>query len=228
MPTSSPSLDPIPLRFWYVEKVESFAVPSNVIAMIVTLHGSGAQHSTYSTAYSTGGKGAKVVSTLQVTPGDVYYVKCGGMTGYNGGGAGYAYVSKPGGGATDIRTNVTDLFSRVVVAGGGGGSHGYCGANGGDAGQVGADGFPELKNCCCTGGGTGGKGGTLTAGGVHGSDGGTSGSFGQGGNGLAGGPGGGGGYFGLFYSFFQFIIHDSTSCLFRWWSCILEWRRGWL
>ena len=58
--------------------------------------------------------------------------------GYNGGGNCKNYNNgqgngAPGGGGTDVRTNLTDTHSRVVVAGGGGGGNSFAtgGAGGG-------------------------------------------------------------------------------------------------
>lgn len=129
-----------------------------------------------------------------------------GEGGFNGGGRGSMWCSPygmgcgyalSGGGATDIRSNVDDLSSRLVVAGGGGGLGGpswiWSGGSGG-----GGDGT--------TGSGWAGSGtgATTTRPGIGNCWGicGGSGSFGIGGDGVTEnggsytGGGGGGGYFG--------------------------------
>ena len=144
----------------------------------------------------------------------LYIYKIGGQNrnngegGFNGGGRGSVWCSPygqgcgyalGGGGATDIRSNVDDLTSRLVVAGGGGGfggpvGPGYSGGSGG--GEDGTTGSGWAGS---------GTGATTTRPGVGnclGSCGG-SGSFGIGGDGVlfygssgVNGGGGGGGYFG--------------------------------
>ncbi|MFH0887630.1 MAG: PEGA domain-containing protein [Planctomycetota bacterium] len=168
-----------------------------------------------------GGKGARVRTTLSVTPGETLYFCVGGVGnsnsygtagagGYNGGGnggsstylAGFGgYGGYGGGGASDIRRGGTALSNRVVVAGGGGGSAGYTSDVGGNGGQNGTNGQDNS-----TWGTGGGVGGTQSAGGRFGSVGtnGSAGSSGQGGAGGSyfnttysyGGGGGGGGYYG--------------------------------
>lgn len=71
-----------------------------------------------------------------MTAGQILYIFVGGDdvvgAGYNGGGnAGWAGLR--GGGGSDIRSNSTDLMSRLIVAGAGcgGGNYGGAGGNGG-------------------------------------------------------------------------------------------------
>jgi hypothetical protein len=125
--------------------------------------------------------------------------------GWNGGGnfeggvssIGYGCTGGFGGGASDVRTNATDLNSRLVVAGGGGGAANCYGASGGSGGGlVGTSGSSNS--------GGGGQGGGQSSGGLGISPG-KSGSFGNGGNAYygrclggsyycSGGAGGGGWY----------------------------------
>ncbi len=179
--------------------------PADVRSMSVVL--SGAQGG------RSGGNGAKAQGTFRTVPTTPLYIYVGGQGssgngaagGYNGGGAaGSGHGDEgSGGGATDIRTS-TLLSDRIAVAGGGGGTGGWVGANGGAAGGTsGAAG--------ANGQGLGGGGGTALAGGSGGTSNGvattagTAGSAGQGGTGgsantpsayVSGGGGGGGGYFG--------------------------------
>ena len=157
--------------------------------------------------------GGVSAGVLAVTPGQLLYVMVGGVgamsenstdrpdPGWNGGGQCQEYGAT-GSGATDIRTDVADLQTRLVVAGGAGGSPRHSsiphvggiggGENGGDA--CGTPGhFFDL-----------GYGGGQTHGGLR-----SPGSFGQGGanpgyENLAGG--GGGWYGGSFDS-------GTTACL---------------
>lgn len=113
----------------------------------------------------------------------VYVGSSGNTNGFNGGGA--SALSRKGGGATDIRVNDDSLYSRVIVAGGGG-ADGPGDIAGGAAG--GATGSTGSRRC-----GSPGTGGTQTSGGSQG------GEFGIGGasqdrNGGHSGPGGGGWY----------------------------------
>src|SRR5574343_336201 len=163
---------------------------------------------------NTGGNGARISATLNVTPGQVLNIYAGGQGGcgnssggWNGGGTGWAsspansaYNSCGGGGASDIRIGGTALANRVIVAGGGGGKSGGSGNVAGGAANCnnGAAGTSTF--------GAGGGGGTQTSGGTAGAPwagtppGGSSGTLGIGGQGgfwqTASGGGGGGGYYG--------------------------------
>ena len=148
-----------------------------------------------------GGKGGYVSGLIKIHRLLTLYVYVGGVgiTGsstppYNGGG----YSQRGGGGASDVRLiggewdDFESLKSRIIVAGGGGGTDGYVidSVRSYDIGGAGGgiNGFPSNENK--------GKGGTQTEGG----NGEVCGSFGRGGgNGLIDGGGsgaGGGGYFG--------------------------------
>jgi hypothetical protein len=150
--------------------------------------------------------------------GQKLYVNVGGAAtgdrgesgGFNGGGSSGHYGGG-GGGASDVRTvsrsgdPLESLESRLIVAGGGGGSgtnqgctlpdgssEFLTGGAGGDAGSDGGDGEP----CGSLAGGTGGKAGTQSEGGLGGSPEGQKGSLGQGGDAFLFGGAGGGGYYG--------------------------------
>eukprot|EP01032_Pedospumella_encystans_P010952 gene10952-12778_t len=102
--------------------------PNGAITLIATLYGaSGA------TPDTNMGKGAKISANIPVTSGQTIRFYIGGrgvfkVGGFNGGGYGFGTtgVSFAGGGATDIRLNGFALSNRVLVAGGGGGSTGFC------------------------------------------------------------------------------------------------------
>ena len=149
-------------------------MPANAASLSVTLYGASGGIGTS----GVGGLGAKVTTTLVLPPCSIINVYAGGagieglyipgvpnsqngVGGFNGGGNTNTVGSGSGGGATDIRTG-TDLATRIVVAGGGGGADGYCGANGGAGGQVGSNG--ALCSACTSPGG----GGTQSAGGAAG------------------------------------------------------------
>jgi len=115
--------------------------------------------------------------------------------GFNGGGRGTRGGSG-GGGATDIRTTLGNLSTRLLVAGGAGGC-GYgsgtgCQSQGGDGGGLQGDSGSTSQE------GSGGGGGTQSAGGVSPHNPAANGSFGQGGNNVQCNDeaGGGGGWYG--------------------------------
>ena len=163
---------------------------------------------------SGGGRGARVSTTIAVTPGEVLRLYVGGQSlnalgGYNGGGDAPTTSARGGGGATDIRRAPYGSADRIAVAGGGGGAGGG-GTNGGDSGSAGSQGGSPRDGE----GGQPGSGSTGGAGGAAGNneisspedgaagvgpDGGDGGGGngspdgGGGGGGLAGGGGGGGG-----------------------------------
>ncbi|MBQ1924830.1 MAG: hypothetical protein II180_01770 [Proteobacteria bacterium] len=79
-----------------------------------------------------GGAGGYSEGTVTLTKNTDLFVYVGGQGavyegGFNGGqpSNGYGHTSA-GGGATDIRIGTDSLYARVIVAGGGGGSTGYC------------------------------------------------------------------------------------------------------
>ena len=146
-----------------------------------------------------GGRGGYSYGKIYLEKGTVLYVYTGGSGangGFNGGGTsrvGY------GGGASDIRIGTDSLYSRVIVAGGGGG-HGSDGcASGAVGGGLNGGGSGASGSC-----GTQAGGGTQTEGGTYGkysSAIGTIGKFGIGANaptsgGNYYGGGGGGGWYG--------------------------------
>jgi hypothetical protein len=152
----------------------------------------GASGGSYSTSY-VGGKGGYSIGVVTLNRNTTLYCNVGGATttvdgGWNGGGNGRTN-GKGGGGATDIRLDKNSLYTRIIVAGGGGGAGiAYGGGYGG--GLIGGDGYTSLNRS--------GTGGTQTTGGTtwnsitaH------YGSFGIGGSlnqGYSAGAGGGGWY----------------------------------
>jgi len=146
-----------------------------------------------------GGRGGYSYGNIYLEKGTILYVYSGGSganKGFNGGGTsrvGY------GGGASDIRIGTDSLYSRVIVAGGGGG-HGSDGCAAGAVGG-GTNGGGASNSGSC---GTQAGGGTQTSGGTYGiyrSAIGTIGKFGSGANALTSGGnyyggGGGGGWYG--------------------------------
>jgi len=149
--------------------------------------------------------------------GNILYVYVGGkgtengIGGWNGGaskkgisdsGTAYSDDSSGGGGATDVRLAIGNLYSRIIVAGAGGGLNYYqnwaSGSKGGDAGGLIGPKFPSRTQpaVCYNYGGTqteGGKSQKSSSGctGNNGSFGlGGSGHWGNGGGGWYGGSGG--------------------------------------
>jgi hypothetical protein len=185
------------VTFPYTGDYYAWTVPSGVNSITVDLQG--AQGGSTS---SSGGLGGRVQLTLSVTSNSTLYFYVGGqginngVGGYNGGGtaSGISHGAS-GGGATDIRTSIADLNSRLVVAGGGGGASAgsYPGVGGAGGGLIGGNGPTS-------GSFVGGKGGTQSAGGAGGSGycSPAAGSFGQGGGtaNMYHCPAGGGGWYG--------------------------------
>jgi hypothetical protein len=200
-----------------------FEVPAGVSEIHVTAvggHGASGSSCLLPEGGSTGGAGAKVTATLEVHENETLYVEFGG--GGSGGtwGTGCPFkMGGDGGGASDVRSDLNALSSRLIVAGGGGGGgFGYQGpediggTGGSAAGVVGGDGLAgedcSLGECEPQGGGgegagaeSAGKGGA----GVNNCGSGSPGSLGAGGPGEpatgcngngGGGGGGGGGYYG--------------------------------
>ena len=86
-----------------------------------------------------GGKGGYTTGEISIDANQKFYLFIGGTNGYNGGAAGGVYpYDNAGGGATDVRllNDISNLNSRIMVAGGGGGSiiNGTYKAAGGNAG----------------------------------------------------------------------------------------------
>jgi hypothetical protein len=163
----------------------------------------GASGGTYNAAKALGGAGGYAKGILTLNQETTVFVRVGsqasnttyglGSQGCNGGGYGTHSGSRGGGGATDIRLNTDSLYSRVIVAGGGGGASDLTGQIGGHGGGIsGGDGKDYPTHA---GKGAGQNGETLYC-----SDGTTScpkGIFGFGGNSTGSyAGGGGGGWFG--------------------------------
>ena len=148
-----------------------------------------------------GGRGAFVSGVINFQSNIVLYINPGGsgkldkLPGFNGGGRGNTHfgILQPSGGGTDVRIRDNDIYSRIIVAGGGGGAVFYRGsyqANGGDAGGlIGYQGTPK--------GPTADNSRPPAAGTQVGS--GDGGTFGYGGSDLY--SGGGGGYYGGGHSY---------------------------
>jgi RHS repeat-associated protein len=183
---------PTVTSFTYTGATQSWTVPTGITSIEVDVRGAQGGNG--------GGYGARVITTLPVTPGQVLEVIVGGSPtphsyslGYNGGGSSGGTYGSPGGGggASDIRASGTTLENRIVVAGGGGGTGlGGVGSGGVGGTSTGQSGSADAQ------GDTPGTGGSQTAGGVGVSYGGSSGRFGSGGNSSRSGGGGGGGYYG--------------------------------
>lgn len=168
----------------------SFTVPGGVTSLTITAIGGGGGGGGYSGIYigGIGGDGARVVSTLSVTPGQVLSLVVGGgggggTNGPSSGGGGYTCGAQGGGGGS---TNIGAGTANQIIAGGGGGggscSSGMDGGSAGGTGGAGGDGGSDGYSIPA-GGGAGGVGGQ------GGDDGMFQGSSGQNGNGGAGGGG---------------------------------------
>ena len=172
---------PGPVTFAFTGAAQTYEVPACVTT--VRIEAWGAQG-----AGPFGGQGGHAAGDLAVTDGQVLHVMVGGQDGFNGGGAGNAAVAVNGGGASDVRTSVADLATRVIVAGGGGGGgDGDVSDNLGGTGGGGSCG----ANYCGGGGGygyfaSGQPGGTAGGGGGTASHGA---GAGGGGRDSGGGPG---------------------------------------
>lgn len=181
------------LTFKYTGDVQTFTVPQNG-DYTFKLWGAQGGQGNYS-SQKRGGYGGYSEGTLTLTKGETLYLYVGGKGslakgGFNGGGNAGAN-SGGGGGATDIRTTLGDLNSRLIVAGGGGGAEYDASSdptNGQGGGLSGTKGLGDKPS-------NGGNPGTQTSGGIGP---GGNGSFGQGGHSTDDGhsAGGGGGYYG--------------------------------
>ena len=149
-----------------------------------------------------------------------------GQAGFNGGGN--TILPTPhylggggGGGASDCRLTVSDLTSRVVVAGGAGGAAGssaqkldstFSGGNGGGNAGAPGSGFNTSNNVQYT---SVGKGGTQVYGGTAGGLGASNGQLGLGGTGAIGAglvfSGGGGG--GMPTCTYRFFLNVQYLCI---------------
>ena len=178
----------------YTGGSQSYTVPAGVTQITIQAYGAQGGRS--------GGGGAGVNTTINVTPGTVFTIYVGGQGGqgsnaaggWPGGGSGGGSHGDEGGGGgyTRVIASGFDLW-----AGGGGGFGGWSGGSGGSGGQTGGNGG--------VGQGGGGYGASQSGGGSGGSangsgSSGSSGSYASGGSGgsgsAAGGGGGGGGYYG--------------------------------
>ncbi len=112
----------------YTGDVQLFTAP---ISGTYKLEAWGAQGGGPSSSSVTGGKGAYVTGSISLAKGFSIYIYVGqqpsaGIGGWNGGGSNLT-ASYGGGGATDISLNngnwndASHLYSRIIVAGGGGG-----------------------------------------------------------------------------------------------------------
>ena len=138
------------MNFSYTGAVQSVTLNAGTY----TLECWGAQGG-YRSSSSYGGAGGYSIGTLSLTSKTTLYIYVGGSGnsvtsanssgyypgGFNGGG--YRNTYKGGGGATDIRIGTDSLYSRVIVAGGGGSdgsssqSGGYAGGTSGARGSFG-------------------------------------------------------------------------------------------
>ena len=112
--------------YYYTGSYQTYTVPPGITKVSVELFGAKG---------GLGGTAILISTSLSVKSGQRYYVYVGGngdingLGGWNGGGNGTG-SGTGGGGASDIRTRVDDLSSRIVVAAGsaGGASRSYSGA----------------------------------------------------------------------------------------------------
>lgn len=153
----------------------------------------------YRSNASRGGKGGYSIGTISISQSTTLYINVGGSGnsvssatnniypgGFNGGG--YRYGYKGGGGATDVRIGNNSLYSRVIVAGGGGsdgaadktgkygggtsggsttqnyGSGGYGGTQTGNTWKSDSQGTSNTSSSCYAGFGFGGFGYSTSSG----------------------------------------------------------------
>ncbi len=177
----------VTVTFSYTGSQETWTVPNGVTSITVDAYGAGGGDS----SGNSGGNGARVQTTLTVTPGNVLYISVGetgrdaangvaSATAFSGGGKGGAsnlgtQSGGGGGGRTEISTTVAPTGSIMVAAGGGGASSA---GNGGSGGQTGSDGVGMHK----------GSGGSQSAGGAAGA--GNTGTGSSAGSAYTGGTGG--------------------------------------
>ena len=177
------------ITYNYIGAVQTFVVPGGVSSIHIVANGAvGGESWACGNVYDwDGGLGGRTTADIAVTPGQTLYIYVGGKGtgpqadntdnngGWNGGGDGNLYAGG-GGGATDIRTALDNLSSRLIVAGGGGGGNTGCpnhGTGGPGGGLTGGDGI-SLQWAVA------GTGGTASAGGIAGTNG-KNGGFGYGG-----------------------------------------------
>jgi len=161
---------PVVQTFSYTGGSQTFSVPAGV-TVTAKLWGAGGDMS-YTGNFGTSFGGAGGYTTGEITgSGTLYiYVGRGGFNGGNGGG---------GGGSTSIMSaGSLSQGNALLVAGGGGASHGdvgaeHAGAGGGTSGQGGLDEGGDSRSTAPSrsgGNGTGGGGGTQSAGGQNGNN----------------------------------------------------------
>lgn len=119
--------------FEFTGSEQKFVVPKNVKKIKIEAYGAegGKNNNINANFNAVPGKGGKIVGTLDVTPGQVFYIYVGGKGGnnkncggWNGGGkilSSYKGMNTSGGGSTDIRNGDNTINNRIIVAGGGGG-----------------------------------------------------------------------------------------------------------
>ena len=202
----------MPIVFKYVGKCEKFTLSRGRYKFEAWGANGG-------TSKSTTGYGGYTSGVIFVSEEQVYYACVGGkgqcsnqsssqcLGGFNGGGNGsiasVGQIGCGGGGATDVRKEIDSLRSRILVAGGSGGSSPYSGANfigGAGGGEQGGQGQAYGNRIILATGGSDspGLGGHWSI--TDRSCNGTNGSLGFGGNSCSiwssGSSGGGGGYYG--------------------------------
>ena len=159
---------------------QTYVVPPFVSLVRIDAYGASGGTGYNSGQWGAGGRGGRITALINVSAGQMLYILVGGagasrnsdysistnLGGYNGGGPSrppsppnQLLNAAPGGGATDVRTSLTDLTTRLVVAGGGGGASSWSsgGAGGGPIGGNGAGG--HQGNLCLNTGGTQLRGG---------------------------------------------------------------------
>jgi len=199
-------------NYYYTGSTQSFAVPSGVTNITITMSGGAGSDDGYG---GSGGNGGLVVGILSVSYGQSYQiiVGAGGDNGgssvrqnqYAGGGAGSLYWIPGGGGNGGGYSAVADMTSVVIAIAGAGGGAAYGASGGSGGGTTGGNGYNNSPNYGNT---TPTKGGTQSGGGDGSGFSGPSypgaypyqgynGAFLQGGDsGYFYGGGGGGGYYG--------------------------------
>lgn len=124
------------LNFDYTGAVQSVTLPKGKYTLECWGAQGGGLQNNSGLDTANGGLGGYSIGTLNLTQLTSLYIYVGGMGksvdsglaegGFNGGGCAYGSgTNEPGnggGGATDIRLNQDSLYSRVIVAGGGGGA----------------------------------------------------------------------------------------------------------
>ena len=156
----------------YSGVAQTYIVPPFVSSVRIDAYGASGGTGYNSGQWGAGGLGGRITALINVSAGQTLYILVGGagasrnsdysistnLGGFNGGGPsrppdpGQWLNAAPGGGATDVRTSLTDLTSRLVVAGGGGGASSWSsgGAGGGPIGGNGGGG--HMAMCLNTGG----------------------------------------------------------------------------